>query len=251
MNSESKLLISALRKAVAGQPVEPPEHVDWQAFLELARIHKVEGLAYTALKDTALPDEVRTTLEMAYHQIIFRDVQLEHMKTQLQQRLTEAQIPHIFLKGACLKYDYPIPAMRTMSDLDILVRTEDYDALDRVGESLGGELRTGDGNHRNYFFPAGVVVECHPNIVHQASPLGTGINPGWQYAKKDSPTCSMELTEEGLYLSILCHMADHFVDGGIGIRFVLDVWVFRNLRKQPICPAGAGSIRYAGICPQY
>jgi hypothetical protein len=119
-----------------------------------------------------------------------------------------------------------------MSDMDILVRVDDYDTIDKVCLQMGGKLETGDGNHRNFHFAGGVKVEFHPNIVHQGSPVGTQINPGWQYAKQEAPTCSMELTEEGFYLSILCHMADHFVDGGIGIRFVLDVWVFRNRRKN-------------------
>lgn len=234
MNAESKLLIDALRNAIAGHPVEVPEQLDWQAFLKLAQSHKVEGLVYVALKKSQLPERARVFLEKSHAYIVFRDVQMEYIKAQLQQRLTQAQVPHIFLKGSCLKYDYPIPALRTMSDLDVLVHIEDYDAIDAVCAQMGGEMETGDGNHRNFHFPGGVKVEFHPNIVHQGSPVGTQINPGWQYAKKESPTCSMELTEEGFYLSILCHMADHFVDGGIGIRFVLDVWVFRHLRNKPI-----------------
>lgn len=234
MNAESKLLIDALRNAVAGHPVKLPEQLDWQAFLKLARSHKVEGLVYIALKSSELPENARVFLEKSHNYIIFRDVQMEYVKAQLQQRLIQAQVPHIFLKGACLKHDYPIPALRTMSDMDILVRVDDYHAIDEVCQQMGGKLESGDGNHRNFDFPGNVKVEFHPNIVHQGSPVGTQINPGWQYAKKDSPTCSMELTEEGFYLSILCHMADHFVDGGIGVRFVLDVWIFRNLRKKPM-----------------
>ena len=42
----------------------------------------------------------------------------------------------------------------------------------------------------------------------------------------------MEMTEEGFYLNIICHLADHFVRGGVGVRFVLDIWVCRHLRKS-------------------
>lgn len=234
MNSESKLLISAMRAAMRGQQVNVPEQMDWTAFLRLAKSHSVEGLVYSGLQKDRLPKQVDQYLRSIYHKIIFQDTQLEHMKAQLKSRLTEANVPHIFLKGSCLKYNYPIPALRTMSDLDILVRTEDYDKIDAVGKALGGELFTGDGNHRNFRFPSNVIVEFHPNILHQAAPVGTEVNPGWQYAKKDCPTSSMELTEEGFYLSIICHMAEHFVSGGIGVRFVLDVWVFRNLRKESL-----------------
>ena len=232
---EHDLLIRAVKMSVAGMPFCVNGAPDWELLINTAQMHKLEALLFDGLKKSQIemPPEVSKRLSNSYMQVIFRDTQQEHVKKQLQQGLVEADVPHIFLKGACLKYDYPVPAMRTMSDMDILVHTRDYPQIDRVCQNLGGERLEGDGNHRNFLFPGGVKVEFHPNIVHQGSPVGTEINPGWQYAKASSG-CSMELTEEGFYLSILCHMADHFVDGGIGIRFVLDVWIFRNLRKQPM-----------------
>lgn len=234
MNQESKLLIQALRQAMTGKPAEIPADLDWLAFLKLAKFHNVLGLVYSGIKDLQLPKDVDQALFGVYHQEIFKDSQLEHVKHQLQNKLIQEQIPHIFLKGSLLKYNYPIPALRTMSDLDVLVHTEDYDRLDAACAALDAQMFTSDGNHRNYRFPGGVLVECHPNLVHHASPVAAGVNPGWQYAKPDCPTASVELTEEGFYLSLICHMADHFVSGGIGVRFVLDVWVFRNLRKEPV-----------------
>ena len=233
---EQDLLIRAVKASVTGERFTVEESPDWEVLVSLARAHKLEALAFDGLQKCGipLPEQIRQQLNGAYMQVIFRDTQLEHVKKQLQQSLIDAGVPHIFLKGACLKYDYPVPAMRTMSDMDILVHTEDYQTIDRVCQGLAGKRMEGDGNHRNFLFPGGVKVEFHPNIVHQGSPVGTGINPGWQYAGDNTGSCSMELTEEGFYLSILCHMADHFVDGGIGIRFVLDVWVFRNLRNKPM-----------------
>lgn len=228
MNQESKLLIHALGRAVAGKDTKPDTQVDWEAFLALARRHKVEGLVYAGLEGCELPDGVRAQLSGAYHRAIFADTQLEYRKAQLHRALTDRQVPHVFLKGAVLKYDYPIPALRTMTDLDILVYTRDYDQIDAVGAALGGTLHTGDGNHRNFKFPGGVVVEFHPNILHHSAPVGVGVNPGWQYVREG------EMTEEGLFLSVLCHLADHFVAGGIGVRFVLDMWVLNNLRSKPV-----------------
>ena len=40
------------------------------------------------------------------------------------------------------------------------------------------------------------------------------------------------MTEEGFYLSVMCHLANHFAAGGVGVRFVLDIWVCRHLRQQ-------------------
>lgn len=222
MNAESKLLIGALRKAVTGQAPQLNTQVDWAAFLMLTRFHKVEGLVYDGLKEETIPPEGEKALSAAYHRAIFQDTQLEYTKTQLEASLQKAGVPHVFLKGARLKYDYPVPALRTMSDMDILVYTRDYDRVDDVSQALGGKLLDGDGNHRNFVFPGNVKVEFHPNILHHSAPVGVQINPGWQYVEEG------KMTEEGLYLTVMTHLADHFVTGGIGVRFVLDIWVLLN-----------------------
>ncbi len=233
MDKESTILIQALRRSVEGSAFSLPENIDWNKFLRLVRFHRVEGLAYEGLKDHPLPEDVKTPLANATHRAVFRDVQQSYISAQLHHKLQETHIPHIFLKGAVLKQHYPVPALRTMSDLDILIRSEDYEALDRVSVSLGGQYRSGDGNHRNYIFPGMVKIEFHPNLLHHATPVAAAVNPGWQYARQLADG-TFDLTEEGFFLSILCHMAEHFVDGGIGVRFVLDVWVFHNLRKKPL-----------------
>ena len=238
MQNESALLIGALGMSVADKHLEMPKELDWQVFLKLCRAHAVAPLVYEGLSKAdalqVVPETVKKALLNDYHTAIFRDSQFDYTKEQLSKKLVQAQIPHIFLKGACLKYDYPIPALRTMCDMDILVRTEDYPALEKIALEMGGKPGHSDGNHRNYKFPGTVEVEFHPNLLHQDTPVGTAINPGWQYAKKDMPTSAGELTQEGFYLNTLCHLANHFVAGGVGVRFVLDVWVNRYLRKpQP------------------
>ena len=101
----------------------------------------------------------------AYFQAIFSDSQLEYTKQNLHEKLLAANVDHVFLKGARLKYDYPVPALRTMCDMDILVHTHDYDAITQVAVALGGESYYGDGNHHNFKFPGNVAVEFHPNLL--------------------------------------------------------------------------------------
>ena len=233
MTIEQALLIGAIKASVCGVPVVREGEPDWNVFLKLAVRHDLSAMAYDGLQKShyPLPQTVEQTMYNYYMQAIFRDAQQEHLKTQLQAALVEAGIAHIFLKGSVLKAAYPVPALRTMCDLDVLVYAKDFDRIANVAKALGGTAVPGDGNHRNYSFPGSVSVEFHPNLLHHATPIGTGINPGWQYAKKDSPTSSGVLTEEGFYLNTICHLANHFVEGGVGVRFLLDVWVTRHLRK--------------------
>lgn len=237
MTAEQTFLISALRAAITGKHCALNADVDWSSFLTLAYNHGLMPLVCDGIQKTPavwnqLPETVQSDMLGAYMQAIYRDSQQEYTKQQLTQELTNADIPHVFLKGAVLKYDYPEPALRTMSDLDLLVYARDFDRIAAVAKSLGGSAATGDGNHRNYIFPGRVSVEFHPNLVHHASAIGIGINPGWQYVSDPSDTASRKLSEEGFYLNTICHLAHHFVNGGVGVRFVLDVWVNRHLRKN-------------------
>lgn len=237
MKNESAVLIGALRQAVAGGRAEFPDRIDWGGLIWLAQAHRVEALLCDGLKKSPdvwskVPGEVRGYLTRAYMQAIYFDAQLDYIRQELQKKLCEANIRHIFLKGSELKYSYPVPALRTMCDLDVLVYADDFGELGRIAEEMGGKTAHADGNHRNFAFPNGVTVEFHPNLLHHATPVGTQINPGWQYAKPESDHGAMELTPEGFYLNTVCHLANHFVGGGVGIRFVLDVWVNRHLRKS-------------------
>lgn len=236
MTKESALLIAALGWAVANKTEKLSLSVDWEALLKLAKGHMLLPLLWDGLQKAGcgeeVPQEAAKVLEKAYMQAIYRDAQMENIRVKLEEELTKANIPYVLLKGAVLKYNYPEPALRTMCDMDILVHTGDYHAIEKIARQLQGEAGHSDGNHRNYMFPGGVEVEFHPNLLHQDTPVGAQINPGWQYT--EATPDGIRMTEEGIYLNTLCHLANHFVSGGVGVRFVLDVWVNLHLRHSPM-----------------
>lgn len=236
MLQESRLLISALRRSVTGNGEIVVADVDWERVYALSRVHSITALAWEGMQkdpavQEAMPEEVKKRFSADYLRTVFEDTQFEYIKKNLRESLLKAGIPHVFLKGSRLKYDYPVPALRTMCDMDILVNTADYDAITEIAVGMGGKSYYGDGNHHNFGFPAKVAVEFHPNLVHPGTLLGTELNPGWQYAVKNEETGAYEMTPEGMYLHTLGHLAEHFMSGGVGIRFVLDIWVLRNRSK--------------------
>ena len=238
MQQESALLIGVLRQAVTEKKeLLVAENVDWNTFCVLTSAHNVCALVWHGLQDhqeviEQMPEDLQKRMSGKYLHAIYRDSQLEYIKDSLESALSQEKVPHIFLKGARLKYDYPVPALRTMCDMDVLVKTEDYERITKVSENLGGSRYYGDGNHRNYQFPGGVAVEFHPNLIHPGTPVATQINPGWQYAQEDVDGYCKSMTAEGIYLNTICHLAEHFIAGGVGVRFVLDVWIC-NHRSKP------------------
>ena len=70
MTPESQLLITLTRIAVTGKPEPVSLEVDWDAFLRLAREHKLAGLAYDGLKKSGaaldpVPEKILVELRNA------------------------------------------------------------------------------------------------------------------------------------------------------------------------------------------
>lgn len=238
---EEKTLIWALRQGFCAENMPFPwENVRWEQVRSLANRHKVAGLCYHGLRQredvfSRLPQEVQDGFLQDYRKTLHRGVQLDTWRENIARALDVAGIRYTFLKGAYIRAFYPIPELRTMTDLDILVLPQDHKRVTEIFASLGAVEQTGDGNHYNYRFPNGVLVECHPNLVHPGEWGSDVLNPGWQYCVKRDEGSGWDMTAEGLYLHTLCHLAGHILGGGAGVRFVLDLWLL--------------SRSWAGECP--
>ena len=245
---EQNTLIALIKCAITGERA-PLAGEDWAQLIGLARWHRVEPLVQWALRERRdVPEEVRQQLEAAYSRAIFRDAQMDFTMAAVDTALKAANVPYLLLRGAVLKDDYPSPELRTMSDLDYLVHTEDYPVIKSCMEAIGGRHTHTDGGHFSFTLPPDVPVEFHPNLIYAASPVGTAVNPGWQYVRPDSGPYAQELTEEGFYLNMIAHLAYHFAKGGTGIRSILDVWVYRHRhRPQPDGAIVRAQLRRAGL----
>lgn len=246
---QSHTLIRLLRCAVTGEKFSADAETDWNAVWKLARLHHAEAMMYYALRGgPELPEELRAALDAAHCRAVFQGVQQETAAARIREALIAAEVPHVLLRGALMRKDYPYADMRTMADLDYLVRTEDYPAIRKAVEALGGRHVHTDGGHFTLELPPAVQVEFHPNLIYVASPVGTAINPGWQYVRPDSGPYALELSEEGFYLNMLCHLAYHFANGGTGVRSVLDVWVYRHRHeRQADMDVVSGQLERAGL----
>lgn len=232
VKTEHMQLISMLRARMHGQTLPKPDNAYLPQTVRLALQHKLGPFMCQWLME--YPQEgsaVLPELTASAHQAIFRDTQFDFVRTQITQVLTEHGINHVFMRGVCLKENYPDPTLRTMSDIDILVKASDFSRIRKAMVALGAELCRGDGNHRTFRFPEGVTVEFHPNLIHCSCPVGTLVNPGWQYVPEGQPAGEQIMTDEGFYINVMAHLANHFVAGGVGVRFVLDIWVCRHLRS--------------------
>ncbi len=119
--------------------------LDWDAFLGLARHHRLEPLLYYGLRHswlTGIPDKIRTEWEaqrrMSVASVLYHQEALKEIAATFENR----SVPFILLKGEALsKALYPQDGLRPYSDIDLLIRPETYEPAKAILMGLGFRLR--------------------------------------------------------------------------------------------------------------
>ncbi|MBN1261362.1 MAG: nucleotidyltransferase family protein [Anaerolineae bacterium] len=115
--------------------------IDWNAFLKLARYHDLAPWFHWQLHDidtTHIPASVKAQLKSAFYTNLLRNTRLQAALAQIATALHENGIEGIVLKGGALAPTvYASLALRTMGDLDLMVRQEDVAATGVILETLG------------------------------------------------------------------------------------------------------------------
>ena len=139
----------------------------------------------------------------------------------------EHHIDYLPLKGVLLKHIYPKAEMRSMGDADVLIRVDQYDRIKPLMPPLGFAEVT-ESDHELIWQSEVLHLELHKRLVpsyHEAEFAYFG--DGWDRAVK-LQGCRYDMKPEDEYVFLFAHFAKHYVDGGIGIRHALDLWVYRR-----------------------
>jgi putative nucleotidyltransferase-like protein len=138
---ENALLFAACRLGPRADGVASGQPLDWEYVRQAADRQGVAPLLHdwlTRHPEFAPPKSPADRLYHAYWANHFRNRALLSELARLADAAAGAGITFMPLKGAILAVDYyPVPALRPMSDLDLLVRPEDLEAMGHLLRSLG------------------------------------------------------------------------------------------------------------------
>lgn len=104
----------------------PSLEAEWTKWLACAGVQAVAPLLYFRIKEneleTNVPDYILAQLQSTYHQNAARNLLFLHETKNVVEKLSSHNIPIILLKGGFLSHAvYENPALRIMSDIDILI----------------------------------------------------------------------------------------------------------------------------------
>ena len=198
--------------------------LEWDKIYSVFKEHAIAPLVYDILR--FIPDEY-SELKNEWEKSSFANIQnylhMEYQQKELVEQFRKSGIPIVVLKGTSAAKYYPNPMLRTMGDIDLLVKPEDFDKAVYCLVSNGcvditnkGEEEK--GRHRS-FRRDNVLIELHhifgSRIILQEPKL---LDDLLFNAITDIDACLPDI-ENGIVL--LAHIAQH-LGYGLGFRQIID-----------------------------
>lgn len=231
MDLQSENFVSLIT-SYFGTAMPEIENPDWQEILRLADIHNLTATLFVSIKDKGIcnDSEVLKRSEIIFNATVKNSVIQEFVAQDLIDLFNKNEICHILFKGLVLREYYPCKELRTMGDIDIVIKAEEQEKAHRLLVNNGFEFdeATSHSRVRNYV-KNGVCFEVHTEIVSKninddVDLVGYfGDNFAFAY---NTGGFTYEFKCEHHLIYLLAHMAKHFKFSGFGLRMILDIPVF-------------------------
>lgn len=240
---EIKLLLYLLRGSLAAGNDPNPDGtslVNWNELCSAARQHGVLALLYDPLTVRSdLPEAVKDTVTKYARRIVQQSYRLLFLTKYLTEKMENAGLPVVVLKGVGTAAFYPVPEFRKSGDVDLLLADRSY--LDRACEILQecGLVRMKEQHalhHIAFCTKDGIEVEIHTllaepfdhdKINHYLEKRLKNI--GENVTNVDCMGVTLPILSGGYHAyELLLHMLQHFLRRGFGLKFLCDWVVFWN-----------------------
>ena len=238
MQKEHEYLIQLLKCAIRDEkPDEKPDDASWEEIFTLAKFHSVAGTIYYSVKklQNPPPPELLKKITDIRSKAVAKDMMQRAEYRAILSAFEKAKIRCLPIKGFFVKNFYPKPDMRMMGDLDILIDPKNAKKAQEAMLSLGYACESFGKHHHDVYHKRPVMhVELHRELIAEKTKsmracFGDGFSKavvmsGFQYA--------FEMTDEDAYVYCLAHFYKHHIEGGSGIRSVMDIYMLNEGLKN-------------------
>lgn len=211
------------------KPEDLPEDIDVNELIDISKRNHMNYMILGALiKTESISKETTEQIRRRLHSTIYLALNQVVELSKIVDALENAGIKNQPMKGACMKFMYPSPEMREMSDIDILVPDEQMNAAGKIMLELGYTLSQSVKHHDIYVKDRFLIVEIHRSMYDK-----TVDGKQYDYFKsfekavlRDGKNYTYDFGKEDFYVYMIAHMAKHFYAMGCGIRNLVDIFVF-------------------------
>ena len=171
------------------------------------------------------------------NQLIYKSVLMDVEREAIQDFFEKNNIWYMLLKGMVIRKYYPAPELREMADNDILFDNkyskEVYEFMTARGYKYDDYNK---GYHDEYLKPPAYNFEMHRQLVSSKE------RPKWYEYYKDVKSILINdangknqfyFSDNDFYVYFIVHTYKHFLNSGMGLRTVLDVYLYvSNLQEK-------------------
>ena len=220
-----KLIASVINSE---KPPKLPADFDWELVCRNSQRNGVANIiAYTFDKVNVKPPKtVYNVMENERRFEILKETSQIFDTEKVIQKFEENKIRNIPLKGYFMKHYYPQTDFRSMTDVDIFCERKMYKKIRACFEECGFTENKMRSANELAFTKDLIFVELHFVIDRDQKGYYDKI---WDMVKpRDDYNCSYEFSPEDFYVYMLYHASKHIKNGGIGIRMILDFYVYNR-----------------------
>ena len=201
----------------------------------LAERHSLNSLLSFALEGV-IPEQVVKPWIQSRQRGLRNNLLLDMEGKHVCQVMDEKGIWHMRLKGSVLKDLYPRMEMRQMTDQDILFDTTRRDDMRQYMLARGYDPKGYNDTHHDIYHKAPVYnIELHHTLFELHCDLRLvnyyrDVKEERMLPNNDG-TCGFHFSDEDFYIYMVAHAYKHYTDHGVGLRSLVDVYVFDS--KKP------------------
>lgn len=230
MDELRKSLLLLIKSALTGEKCALPDNLDYQKICVMARTHGVSALVYYGAHNSGINVNREPFLALfssVCGETMLSEKQLFELK-RIENAFAAQSIDYMPLKGARLKSIYPKHEMRCMSDLDILIKLEQYPIITTIMEKLGYAHEV-ESDHELIWKKENIKVELHKRLIPSYNEdYYAYFGDGWNLARKVADSTRYKMSREDEFVFIFTHLCKHYRDSGIGLKHLIDIWVYKR-----------------------
>ena len=232
LNEKDRTVLKLIKSALTGEKFDLPEDFSIADYMQYASYRQIDALIYYGAVNCGLNSReaaARPAFKRVCAGVFIDEMQQDTLK-KLYAEFDRNGIDYMTLKGINLKDIYPKRDMRAMSDADILIKFEKYNEISSVMEGMGYHF-VSESDHEYVWENSSLVVELHKSLIPSyAGKLYEFFKNPWGMAVlKEGHHYLLNTNDE--FVHIFTHFAKHYRAGGIGIKHLTDLYVFKQQFK--------------------
>ena len=242
LDNENNLILKVLSDYCNNRDTEfDLESIDIPKLYQICYEQNLDSLVYLQIRKVLDSINRKYKFFQSLMSDVFCDVNRKDMLREFTSYMEEKKIPFICMKGSIFRDYYPIPAVRSMGDVDIIIKPEDKETVDDIFVNQMGFTRFVDNHSVWTYYLKDFQFEVHNHMFYEELTSDFDyidyFDHIFEHIHHDKV---FDIESEYLYvpdenyhfLYLMTHTAKHIINNGSGFRAYLDMVMFtRNNEK--------------------